>query len=333
MASSEEPNQQPNQPSFKSNPNNYRSEQRFKLSSFSSYYSFFNQSEKPSRNIVGQAFERITLKNRLNFISTFLYKQPLPLRTLLFAGLTMITFVGYHELPDASADDTISYWTNIPRFDMTNLFKSRLYHKKETCFSFKVDMPYPYESEYDLVEGQDGKRYFISEEFNKFWEDFERDSNDPKAVDKVHPLDMHIFTIRQGKPIDLEHLWYLYLQVHSIKYDAIHDLMKENRVSNDLMYDLKIASTVDYEQRYFTNMYAVNTQLDTTGKSLDELIEQNIKYQNSISILDGRALNENYQIRLKTMADLLTPQDYLRQFYTENRKYRFSSLYNRNFII
>ncbi|EFC50161.1 predicted protein [Naegleria gruberi] len=305
------------------NPINYQSSSRannskFKLSKFSQFYSFF---QKPETEV------------KLNFLSKFIYQRKFTTRALLISAVSTIGFIGFSFLPSSSFDETVQYWTNIPAINMTNIFKSRLYHKKETCFIYRFEAPYPYATEYDLTQEESNMRMFFNEEYLKYWDDLTTDlnvnNNDKDLL--VHPLDLHIFSIRKGKPVDLEYLWYLYLQLHSIKYDSISDLIKSNRVSNDLLYDLKIASNFDHEHRYFTQNYIVNANTENR-MSLNERIQNNIRHQNSISTMDSRKVNEEYQERLKSKKDILTPQDYQRLFYTENRKYRFSSLYHRNFV-
>ncbi|KAG2372667.1 hypothetical protein C9374_013675 [Naegleria lovaniensis] len=312
----------------------------FKLSSFKSYYSFLSSLTPStfSNSISKEALLSFTstCSSRVSIITRFLYKIPEPFRSVASAGILSVVVFAYFDLKESSADETISYWTGIPAIDLTNVFRSRLYHKKETAFLVKFDTPYPFESEFDLLNEN---AFNFSKEWHDYWQEMKLDSNPPNTPeeDLIHPLDSHIFTLRNGKQIDMEHLWFLYLQLHSIKYDTISELIRNNKVSNDLMYDLKIASTRDEEFRHLTQNYIVNKDLDLnhsnhTSKSLDELIQQNISHQNSYSILQKRKLNEEYQNRLITKKDLLTPQDYLRLFYTENRAYRFSALYDRNFI-
>ncbi|KAF0972767.1 hypothetical protein FDP41_009016 [Naegleria fowleri] len=334
-------------PILKSNPSNYQKRPTtdswfsplFKLSTFNSYYSFFSSlTASTFSSSIPKGALLTTMasgsSSRVNMVTRFIHKIPEPFRTVALAGIASIVFIAYHDLPHSSADDTIGYWTGFHGVNLTNVFKSRLYHKKETAFLTKIDSPYPFESEFDLLNEN---AFNFSKEWHDYWREMKLDANPPNTQeeDLIHPLDSHIFTLRKGKQIDLEHLWFLYLQLHSIKYDTISELIRNNKVSNDLLYDLKIASTRDDEFRHFTQNYVVNkddlNNKDST-KSLDELIQQNISHQNLCSIFQKRKLNEEYQRRLITKKDLLTPQDYLRIFYTENRTYRFSAMYDRNFV-
>ena len=223
------------------NPNNYNKSssnhhEPFKLSKFSQLYSYFKQ---PNLDVKLNTFSKYLLQSRFT-------------TRIVFTGLiASIGYVAFTALPSSSTDYTISYFTNISKFNMTNLFKSRLYHKKETCFLYKFEAPYPYMTEYDLTQDDTNTRMFLTPDYLNYWDDLTRDLNDPaNTLEKgdllIHPLDLHIFSIRKGKPMDLEHLWYLYLQVHSIKYDAISQLIYSNKVSNDLLYYLKIATNFDH---------------------------------------------------------------------------------------
>ncbi|KAL9649167.1 hypothetical protein ABK040_009468 [Willaertia magna] len=286
-----------------------------KLSSFRSFYTFFYT--KSNFHLDDSKYRRINLVT-----SKLLYKIPFIYRHAAILGFASTLTYFFFAAPDSDFDSFIHYWFNIPPFYTKNLFQKKIYSKRETCFEFPLTTPYPFENEYDLTD-------FYSKEWFEFWREMQKLNNN------IHPLDNHIYTIRKGKPKDVEEMFYLYLQLHGLKYDCITG----NKILNlDLFYELGL-SPVDEEYYYFCNDYIVNDGLqknlqnyNCNGKeeTLNEMLDKNLKLNNELNILQKRKFN-NYYLNLLRKNKLITPHDYHSIYFLENRKFRFSGIYN-NYI-